>query len=53
MTACFDVPFLGITCLGDLTVRLAGFEVDLTHPSVIATFVIGSVLGIFIFRSPV
>ena len=46
MANCIELPFLGQTCLGN-------FQLDLTHPGVLAMLVIVAALGIFVFRSPV
>lgn len=52
MATCIELPFLGQTCLGEMTVRVGNFQLDLTHPGVLATLLIATALGIFIFRSP-
>ena len=53
MANCIELPFLGQTCLGDMAVRVGNFQLDLTHPGVLAMLVIVAALGIFVFRSPV
>ncbi|SFI97301.1 hypothetical protein [Jannaschia pohangensis] len=53
MTNCFDIPVLGMTCIGDLAFEFAGYQINPTHPGWGAALVTIVVLGVFIFRSPV
>lgn len=52
MATCVDLPFLGQTCMGEMALRVGNFQLDLTHPGVLATLLIGTALGVFIFKSP-
>ncbi len=53
MNACYELPFLGSTCIGDLSIQLGPVQIDPTSPSIIAIAVIAFAIGLFIFRSPV
>ncbi|CTQ48157.1 hypothetical protein [Jannaschia donghaensis] len=52
MNGCLNLPFWGQYCVGDLTFRMGGFSLDLLHPGVITTLLLGSVLYIYIFKNP-
>ncbi len=50
MSGCMKLPFLGQYCLGDLTVRIGGYSLDLLHPGVIVTLLLGSTLYVYVFK---
>jgi hypothetical protein len=52
MSACVSLPFYGKYCVGDLIVNVGGYSVDLLHPGVIVTLLLGSVIYIYVFKSP-
>jgi len=53
MANCFEIPALGMKCIGDLTFQFAGYQINPAHPGWLAGLVTLAVLGIFVFRSPV
>ena len=52
MNNCLNIPFWGKYCVGDLTFQLGNFSLNLLHPGVIVTLLLGSALYVYVFRDP-
>lgn len=52
MSNCLELPLFGRTCLGDLTVHVAGTTYDLAHPGVPAAALLIFAILVFVFRNP-
>ncbi|WP_170831466.1 hypothetical protein [Jannaschia faecimaris] len=47
-----NLPFWGAFCIGDMTVDIAGYSLNLLHPGVAVSLILALVLCTFIFKSP-
>lgn len=52
MTKCIELPKLGHVCTTDLQIQAGPYVLDLTHPSVFASLLLGSAILVFVFRDP-